>query len=190
MSQEPLGENDYAGPSRPGDGESASMVHASDIFSAIPDRMSDELKVVMPSMEEMVRRRLKVLSDLQSALDKMRRLVPNGMKLAFDVEPSSSEYLAPEPATPCFRTFSTWLTNQTHYLGDELTPIGDHDMDQQHLAVLRRLKSEIDHLQGMKETAWARLLATHIIRSHMSGADEKGPLSIERGTLGSKHNTI
>lgn len=69
------------------------------------------------------------------------------------------------------------------YVSEELAPIGDHDMDQRRLALLRRLTSEMNRLQQMKETAWARLLVTHIIQSHMSGTDENGPLCIERSAF-------
>ena len=135
-----------------------------------------------PSIEA-VKRRLKVLSELQSALHKMSRSVPNGMKLEFAVEPTPLEFAPPEPSTPGFRTLFTWLKEQVRYVSDDLAQIGNHDMDQQRRSVLRRLESEINRLQEMKETAWARLPATHYIQSHMSGTDHNGPLCIERGML-------
>ena len=142
------------------------------------------------STAEMVKRRLKLLSDFQSAVDKMCTSVPNGMKLVFDVEPTSLEISPPEPSTPGFGNLLTWLTDQIRYVSSELAPIGDHDMDQRRLALLRRLKSEIDCLERMKETAWARVLTSHIIQSHMSSTDQSGPLSFERGMLKLDHSTV
>ncbi|PIL24708.1 hypothetical protein GSI_12594 [Ganoderma sinense ZZ0214-1] len=110
----------------------------------------------------------------------MCKLVPDGMKLTFDGVPASIESSAPEPSTPGFRTLAMWLQDQVRYVSEELAPIGDHDMDQRRLALLRRLTSEIDRLQQIKETAWAGHIAAHIMKSHMSETDQNGPLCVKR----------
>ena len=140
------------------------------------------LQVAASSTAESKKKRLRLLANLQSVLDKMCILVPNDLTLAFDAEPTSASTPTPEPTTPSFRTFHAWLLDQMRYVSKELAPIGDHDMDQRRVALLRRLTSEMNRLQQMKETAWAHLLVTHIIQSHMSGTDENGPLCIERST--------
>ncbi|PIL33820.1 hypothetical protein GSI_04445 [Ganoderma sinense ZZ0214-1] len=132
-----------------------------------------------PPTAELVGRRLRVLSELQSSVDKMCRLVPNYAKLAFNAVPTSFDEPVPHPSTPGFGTLYTWLQDQTRYVSEDLVPIGDRGMDQTRLALLRRLTLEIERLEGLKEKAWAEHLVTHIIRTQMPDTDEKGPLLIK-----------
>ena len=116
----------------------------------------------------------------------MCKSVSNNMKLAFEVVPTSLEDPTPEPSTPGFATLYTWLEDQIRHVSEELGPVGDRDMDQRRLALLRRLTSEVDRLNTLKETAWNRHVASYIIRSHMGDADGKGPVVIEKGVLESE----
>lgn len=113
----------------------------------------------------------------------MCRSVLNYAKLAFNVIPTSFDAPVPDPSTPGFGTLYTWLQDQTRYISQELIPIGDRGMDQTRLALLRRLALEIERLQGLKEKAWTEHLVTHIVRTQISEADEKGPLPMTRSTF-------
>ncbi|PIL27816.1 hypothetical protein GSI_10970 [Ganoderma sinense ZZ0214-1] len=132
------------------------------------------------SAAAIVQKRHKCLSDLLSLVDQMCKSMPNNMKLTFETMSTSLEDPAPEPSTPGFATLYTWLEDQIRYISQDLPPIGHRDMDQRRLALLRRLTSELERLKTLKETAWSRQLAAHIIRTHMRDADGNGPVVVEQ----------